>query len=323
MAKRKFHLKQADTAGKRWRELSFRSYVDDGRSMCLSNPIVKSVIGDEIDYGKLFAYLFRRFGYPNRGWDDYKELVTYYLTTPHPGMVLEITPYVGGTSAISLRFLVETSTSYAIEAYAQRHRNEWKVRSLDWAEAQGLPDWMQEWVRIYNTEYRAAFPDVPLAENWRQTVNFYFPLGEEGTNAYELTNRVVQFREKLHADFSEIEPYPPFYYRPSNLAECNDDDPIKPFVAAAIDALKDLRTPVGVRDQAIDVFGEVEFGRSNAKCAASAGYPSGALGNAAPQEFAELHTLILKLGKSNVKRGIAKVMDAIGTPSETNEKINP
>lgn len=279
--------------------------------MCLADPVIRSIIGEEIDYGKLFAYLFRRFGYPNHGWDDYKELVAYYLTTPRPDMVLQIKPYVGDTSALSLRFLVETNISYSIEAYGQRHRDAWTLRCLDWAEAQGLPDWMQEWVRIYNTEYREAFPGVPLADSWRQAVDFHFPLGEEGTKPYELTNRVVLFREKLRADFSNIEPYPPYYYRPSNLAECNDDDPIKPFVAAAIDALKDLRTPVGVRDQSINVFGEVDDGRSSAKCAASAGYPSGALGNAATQEFAELHTLILKMGKGSAKRGIKKIMAAI------------
>jgi len=312
MTKRKFHLKQADTNGKHWRELSFRSYVEDGVSMCLSDPIIRSVIGEEIDYGKLFAYLFRRFGYPNRGWDDYKQLVTYYLTTPHPGMLLGITPYVGDTSAISMRFLVEAKTSCAIDAYGQRHRNAWEVRSLDWAEAQGLPDWMQDWVHIYNTEYREAFPEVPLATSWRQTVGFYYALGEKGTKPYELTSRVAQFREKLREDFSKVEPYPAYYYRPSDLTECNDDDPLKPFVTAAIAALKDLLTPVGIRDQAINVFGEVEFERFTAKCAVSAGYPSGALGNAAPKEFAELHNLILKLGKGNVKRGIQKVMSAVG-----------
>lgn len=311
MAKRKFHLKQADTSGKSWRGLSFRSYVEDGLSMCLSDPIIKSIVGDEIDYGKLFAYLFRRFGYPNSGWDDYKQLVTYYLTTPHPGMILSITPYVGDTSAISLRFLVEGSAANAIDAYAQRPREAWMLRSFDWAETQGLPDWMQEWVHTYNTEYREAFPHVPEAKNWRQAVGFYYALGEKGTTVYELTNRVAQFREKLQADYSNIEPYPPYYDRPANLAECNDDDPIKPFVSAAIAALEDLRTPVGIRDQAINAFGEVDFGRSNVKCATSAGYPSGALGNVAPKEFAQLHTLILKLGKGNAKRGIKKVMSFV------------
>jgi hypothetical protein len=48
----------------------------------------------------------------------------------------------------------------------------------------------------------------------------------------------------------------------------------------------------------------VNFDRENVKAAASAGFPSDSLGNTAPNEFAELHSLILKLGKGNVKRGI-------------------
>lgn len=290
--------------------LTFRSYVENGLSMCLSDPVIKSVLGDEIDYGALFAYLFRRFGYPHRGWDDYKQLVSYYLTTPHPDMLMEITPYVGGTSAISIRFLVSDETLTAVNNYGQRHRTAWDARSLDWAEAQGLPDWMPEWVQIYNTDYREAFPHLPLATDWRQTVGFYYALGEIGSPEYELTNRIVEFREKVREGYEAVEPFPPHYDRPQDLSLCNDDDPLKPLVPAATEALKDLLTPVGVRDLAINALGRVESRRANAKRAVSAGYPSGALGNTAPEEFVKLHELVLKLGKGNAKRGINKVLAA-------------
>lgn len=313
MAKRKFRMKQAELGDKGWVGLDFRSYIDTGKpEVSLSDPIIASVCGNELDYGKLFAYCFRRFGYPNMGWDDYKELVGYYLTTPHPDLVLNITPYVGNTAVISLRFMVPRPVMSAVETYARRDRIAWHQRSLDWAEQQGLPDWMAEWVAIYNTEYREAFPHIPVAENWRETVGFFFPLGQEGSRPYELTNRVAKFREQLEADYAKIEPWPAYYERPANCSDWNDDDPLKPLAQAAITALEDLRSPVGVRDQSINAFGEVESGRADVKAAPSAGYPSGALGNTAAKEFAELHGLILKLGKGNAKRGIAKVMAAIG-----------
>ena len=44
----------------------------------------------------LFAYLFRRFGYPNSGWDDHKDLTRYVLTTPMDNVFLEVRPYLGG-----------------------------------------------------------------------------------------------------------------------------------------------------------------------------------------------------------------------------------
>jgi hypothetical protein len=47
----------------------------------------------------LFAYCFRRFGYPNVGWDESKNLANYLLTTPEPGLFLEIVPYLGSTSS--------------------------------------------------------------------------------------------------------------------------------------------------------------------------------------------------------------------------------
>lgn len=45
--------------------------------------------------GQLFTYLFRRFGYPSWGWDEYKTLVQYCITTPADGVFLTIIPYMG------------------------------------------------------------------------------------------------------------------------------------------------------------------------------------------------------------------------------------
>lgn len=46
--------------------------------------------------GQLFAYLFRRFGYPNPNWDSRKNLVSYALSTPDPNVILLITPSMAG-----------------------------------------------------------------------------------------------------------------------------------------------------------------------------------------------------------------------------------
>jgi hypothetical protein len=313
-------MKQADMSGKNWRRLTFRSYIDSGeQKISLTDPIIASVCGDEIDYGKLFAYCFRRFGYPNQGWDDYKELVSYYLTTPHSDMVLNITPCVGNTAFLTLSFYVEREAAHAIEDYARRDQQAWEQRLLDWAEQQGLPDWMPEWMDFFNTVYREARPNITQADNWRQVINFPYPLGQKGNPLYEQTSRVSQYFNYLHEEYRKVEEWPDYYERPTNLADWNDDDPLKPFVPAAIEALKDLRSLVGVRDQSINAFGEVESGRPVVKAASSAGYPSGALGNVAAKEFAELHGLVLKLGKGNAKRGIKKIISNF--PRETYPQV--
>ena len=66
-----------------------------GASTGFFNPGAEAyrILG-ELNYGNVFAYLFRRFGYPCYGWDDYKELTIYYLTTSMDGVVLSIKPSV-------------------------------------------------------------------------------------------------------------------------------------------------------------------------------------------------------------------------------------
>lgn len=226
--------------------------------------------------------------------------------------MLEITPYVGNTSVLSVCFHVEYQARMAIEAYARRDRTVWEQRLWDFAEEQGLPDWMPEWLAIFNAGFHEAFPDALLADHWRHSMNLYYPMGKEGSRAYELTNLVAEFRKKTVEEYSKIEPWPAYYLRPIDVKDWNDDDPLQPFAVAATVALEDLRSPVGVRDQSINAFGEAESGISSVRAAPSAGYPSGALGNAAAKEFADLHGLILKLGNGNAKRGIKKVMAAIG-----------
>jgi hypothetical protein len=46
----------------------------------------------KVDFGILFAYLFRRFGYPNYGTDSYKSIASYYLTTPMEDVYLWCDP---------------------------------------------------------------------------------------------------------------------------------------------------------------------------------------------------------------------------------------
>lgn len=103
---------------------------------------------------------------------------------------------------------------------------------------------------------------------------------------------------------------------PENLQAWNDDDPLKPLAHAALAALRDLHTPVAVRDLRINAFGLVEGGRSSVPVAKAAGFPSGALGNAAPDEFAALHNLVLRLGKGDAKRGIRAVVAAMGAQAQ-------
>lgn len=47
----------------------------------------------------LCCYMLRRFGWPNSGSDDYKNLMSWTLTTPIKGLFLSVTPYLGRTES--------------------------------------------------------------------------------------------------------------------------------------------------------------------------------------------------------------------------------
>jgi hypothetical protein len=53
---------------------------------------VEEVFGKKLDGALLLFYMVRRFGWPNKGSDDLKELCNYALTTPMKGFWVEVTP---------------------------------------------------------------------------------------------------------------------------------------------------------------------------------------------------------------------------------------
>ncbi len=51
----------------------------------------------DVTYATLFTYLHRRFGYPSRGSDPYKDLsAAWLLSTPEPDIVIHVLPSVSG-----------------------------------------------------------------------------------------------------------------------------------------------------------------------------------------------------------------------------------
>jgi hypothetical protein len=266
-----------------------------------------------MDYGALFAYCFRRFGYPNCGWDDYKELTAYHLTTPHPDMILMVVPYIRGQTHLQLRFMVTEDVSRAVDAYARREQVAWRARAVERLEEAGLPEWMEEWRQYCNT------PGVGIVEmggesaHWADTIPWMTlgAVGDPGSEAYLQSSRADAFYKSWMAEAKAAEPEPGYTDRDADWTKWNEDDPLKPLAEAACVALKDLSRPVGVRDLAINAFGECEFEEYAAERAAVSGYPSGALGNVAPEAFGELHGMILQLGQGDAVRGIDKAKELL------------
>lgn len=103
--------------------------------------------------------------------------------------------------------------------------------------------------------------------------------------------------------------------RPTEFIMWSKKDPLRPLTEAARETLEDLLTPVQAGVMAINVQGYAGEEGTPLKPCAAAGYPSGALGNAAPAEVCELQRLIAQLGGGDAKAGVQKALSILKAAS--------
>ena len=314
----KFHMKLAEMKpGKRYFRINLPSFldIDDASTYQKTPSIIKEVCGDEMDYGKLFAYLFRRFGYPNYGWDDYKQLARYILTTPLPYMLLEIVPYVGNSTNIQFNFIIEHEYDNINRDYERREYLQYKERMLNWIEENNkLPYWCDDAVAFLNEENNTSL-------SWRELFDSFSLIHEIDPNNKE--NRIDignQWIKSITMEYEEVEPAS--YNIISREYDWNlwdDDDPLKVCAEAIRECLHDLSTIVCVRDNHINAYGRVtdniydegtesddeeDLTYLGVEYAKSSGHASGFLGNEHPEKFNKILSLISKLGDGDNEKGM-------------------
>lgn len=287
-------------SGTEFVNISFSGFVGKAPGS-YPHPIIDEALGQELDYGSAFAYLFRRFGYPNAGWDDYKQLSKYLLTTARKDLLLQVTPHVSNSASLSVSFFIPMTALQEIDRYNLRHHVAWMDRLCHWYEANhDLPDWMDG---LLKTIVDQGF-DSNLT--WRDAF-WFITLLNDGDEPREAK---VWRAETLEA-YRAIEPEPArSERRDQDWNHWADDDPLKPYAVAAYEALNDLKRPVPVRDSLINVFGPVADAEPEEACqrAPVSGYPSGAMGNQDPETFAELHRQILILGEGDASTGMKRML---------------
>jgi hypothetical protein len=100
--------------------------------------IASTVLGEEINFGVLFAYCFRRFGFPNQGGYGFDDIASYQLTTPIPDVFLQV--YIKATIRTSLLFGFTMSCDIE-EQLHQEHRDcnkKYHADFLAWRQAKGV-----------------------------------------------------------------------------------------------------------------------------------------------------------------------------------------
>ena len=254
----------------------------------------------DLPYGAATAYLFRRFGYPERGWDPYKELISWTLTTPDPEIRLRITPYVGDDLSIAIRPLLSVERKRALDLWEGAPRAAWEHRFESHLAGMPRRSWFSE---VEGISARFGLPDRPLMRG-------LLILSERrGELPPEIDAARTEAR-LIRSGFEATDPFPGLRLRPDRPEAFEPYDPLRTIASALTATARDLMRGVRVRDQAISLFGPTE-GAEISEHPVS-GFPSGALGNASPRGMADLHTRILQLGDGDSELGISRALDRLG-----------
>ncbi len=207
----------------------------------------------------LLCYMLRRFGWPNVGSDDYKQLVSWNLKTPMPGLYLCVTPYLGSGSNLHFSVRFDKNVQAKInrdpgrESFLRR-RNE---AVLDW--------WTKTGMKLYAW-------GVGLKVGDRDTLAYkYCDDPKDGSRVYGLWKRTVtmkgnrglpkrlsmkawwlgQLMSKLHPELR----LPQMTKREETTRTSRFDLRVQ---AAIKVTLIDLLRPVSVRDVSFTIFGTIE-----------------------------------------------------------------
>lgn len=267
---------------------------------------------ESLPYGAATAYLFRRFGYPEGGWDPHKELASWTLTTPSADILLCIAPNVNDRLGISMRAALSPQLNRGLKSWESANRDAWHDR---WdAHVTSLPrkPWFDQ---VEALAGRWGFLKQKLSRGLQI-------LSDRGGDLPESIAKARTEARILCADFQDRDPFPGMRLRPARPKDFDADDPLKEIAATLALVVRDLRRGVQVRDHGINLFGQTE--QADLQEHPVSGYPSGALGNVAPDLMAELHTRILHLGKGDVTEGLTKALDLLPSgPEIDNDPPSP
>ncbi|MFT3815662.1 MAG: hypothetical protein QM740_20240 [Acidovorax sp.] len=279
------------------------------------NAVLAGTVGAELEYGHLFAYLFRRFGYPNQPWNGSSELCRYLLTTPRKDLLLSVVPQADASAERSLEFLGPQAVADAARNHVRKNQYEWECRALAHRAARGMPRWLQARVQARSIDKaeksRAGVTEAVVDDDpgtaWRESLRL------EAMDAEATTRRVENFLQRCRQAYAAIEAPPPPQTRTLNPNDWDESDPLKIYALAAIATLRSLMREVKLGDRAIDVFGVRPASRRTLGAAPSAGVACGVLANPDSELYAELVARIVRLGQGDERQGLRRALALLQT----------
>lgn len=204
----------------------------------------EAIIG-KLSAGDTFMYLFRRFGYPRFGWDGYKKLVRYNITTPMAGVILIAEPNVTGASTFG--YMLRYDINQQCEKEEQKPYEGWKEQFEAWA----LKEHDIEIIRLFEQD------NDKLNRMWQKwgadKEDSDFTSEKDAHNAFFTYQEAI--RVKYVDMYKEIATFP----ETTPIEDRSDDSIMKQCHIALCDAIRDLLRPVYVRDVLIDITGKLSW----------------------------------------------------------------
>lgn len=319
-------INPSERMGQRLVELS--TYVATGENVfadCFD--IAESVLGEAVPQGAQFAYLFRRFGNPNRHWDPDGQLVAYLLTTTRDDMLLKIVPYADGSVPISFVFLVPHEVAF--------NRRDWEVEEIhrhnaafmDWIEAEGrVPEWAADLAEKMSA---AGWPSHPDATGWRRMMAGLQMVSNHPSRKDDPEDKAEARRwyASIRSEYDAMHPTPKPRYRKPDIASWDADDPMKPYAEAMVETLRDLLRPTWIGDCPITIRGPIDEDDDSidemeeAPAAPSSGHAVGLLGNIDPAAFSRLQATIMRLDSDPVA-AMTRACEILNREAEPTESVS-
>ncbi len=231
-------------------------------------PVDPAEYADEVFRGSvpgpwLTCYMLRRFGWPNIGGDSHKDLCCWALTTPLPGLYLQVSPYLGGSNLhFAVRFNAEVQQGIrrdpGRESYFARRekalRKWWalkgrKLYSLGVGKKQGDED---ELVHAYGERGDQVYG------LWRRKPSHKWPNTLPKTDAGMLLWWLGEFLKKHHPEVK----LPKMSKRERKARITRFHMKVQ---SAIKTTMRDLLRPTGIRDLSFTPFGDLERDREAIK----------------------------------------------------------
>lgn len=240
--------------------------------------LLAKVFGKPVETATAFMYLFRRYGYTNRGSDDYKELCSYAFHTNDKDVIVRWGMHYPSTYHFHLCAFVDKKKYFEWHREKQQPFQEWGDRMKTWAEKEhgALLFSMFELYKTNEDETKMEFIGTPEQEADILKIMSDNDIVNNDEEAFmKISNIKNDQYQKYFKEYEAIEPLPKDNSRPgidfskkySNSLEkaekqhewiltFNEDHLIRKTYFAAMALFEDWKKPTNVRDGYFNLIGD-------------------------------------------------------------------